>query len=205
MVAVLNFALQHALERIPSNCGRLGRSNTRQGIGSTPVLSIPPGRAIGNEIEAHMKSVTISRYQSDVIITKLEAGTVEHCHNDIHTKLRLRNEPISFMRLVGGEGRVGITEKRLAPVLPIPPERGLYGTGIRQRQLSRLTWGKSHRYRFALITNPWQAMLPTPCDWEIDQKKRFSISAVAPDRGRTYDFLLRKQTLYPLSYRRLLY
>jgi hypothetical protein len=25
---------------------------------------------------------------------------------------------------------------------------------------------------------------------------------VAPGRGRTYDFLLRKQTLYPLSYRR---
>ena len=24
----------------------------------------------------------------------------------------------------------------------------------------------------------------------------------APGRGRTYDFLLRKQTLYPLSYRR---
>ena len=24
----------------------------------------------------------------------------------------------------------------------------------------------------------------------------------APDRGRTYDLLLRKQTLYPLSYRR---
>ena len=26
---------------------------------------------------------------------------------------------------------------------------------------------------------------------------------LAPGRGRTYDFLLRKQTLYPLSYRRI--
>ncbi len=32
-----------------------------------------------------------------------------------------------------------------------------------------------------------------------NKQKRISF---APDRGRTCDFLLRKQTLYPLSYRR---